>query len=195
MSFRWAVCLILLMYPVGCATSPPRPTVAERPDLALVRVERSGSTFSGFFVTADGVIVTTAAATAGDAPVQIITSDGRTFSADRVEEDAEDELAIVQVKGKEFPFLSPQTDDLEPGLAVRAITPGGVVRGVFEAWEGFGKTMSLSLRASPADAGSPVLNEAGKAIAILRGPVPGHPEQSLATPIWHVLRMMPSVGK
>jgi hypothetical protein len=52
--------------------------------------------------------------------------------------------------------------------------------------------MAFSGTTDAKDAGAPLLADDGRVAAVLRGPAGG---QSIAIPIWHVVKMTPSGGE
>jgi serine protease Do len=92
---------------------------------AIVQVETSQGSGSGFFITAEGLLATNAHVLAGQQSVMIITSDGKSLQSSSVYEDQDRDLALVKVEAHGVPFLqlSPTLPML--GADVIAIgTPG-----------------------------------------------------------------------
>ena len=61
---------------------------------------------SGFFISADGTIVTNNHVVANAEEITVKTSDGRTFKARLVGRDEGSDLAVIKVEGQSFPFVS-----------------------------------------------------------------------------------------
>jgi serine protease Do len=71
---------------------------------------RSQSQGSGFFVSADGFLLTNNHVVENGAEVEIVMDDGRTLEAKVVGTDPKTDLALLKVEGSDFPYvkLSPQ---------------------------------------------------------------------------------------
>jgi serine protease Do len=65
---------------------------------------------SGFFISADGYLVTNNHVVDNGSEVQIVTDDGRTFDAKVIGTDAKTDLALLKAEGSDFPYvkLAPQ---------------------------------------------------------------------------------------
>ena len=65
---------------------------------------------SGFFISADGYVVTNNHVVENAAEVEIVTDEGRTLEAKVVGTDPKTDLAVLKVEGSDFPYvkLSPQ---------------------------------------------------------------------------------------
>ncbi|MGL4322456.1 MAG: trypsin-like peptidase domain-containing protein [Beijerinckiaceae bacterium] len=80
---------------------------AERGDRRQRPERRAQSQGSGFFISADGEIVTNNHVVEGATDVEIVTNDGRTLQAKVVGSDPRTDLALLKVKnGGTFPFVS-----------------------------------------------------------------------------------------
>jgi len=180
---------------VGCAHEHVDPTLAH-PELAVVRVDnpQSGSD-SGFLISANGFLVTTSRLIANGAAVSVGLSDGRSLSAAFVEEDREGGVAILKIAGDKYPFLHLRSDDIEPVMHIRVVGRAGISYGIFDHWENSGQTLSITTRAAPDDTGAPVLADDGAVIGVVREQSPAVGSAGLATPIWHVTRMLPAEVK
>ncbi|HET6249499.1 MAG TPA: serine protease [Tepidisphaeraceae bacterium] len=181
----------------GCG--PKDPTI-ENPAIAVVRVDAKSSgrpnvaQGRGFFVSADGLMVTSLHVINGAQDITIIRPNGDRLFADFVQADKEADLAILRVHAKDLPFLKLNTDDPEPGLHIRLLGTNGVVNGVFDHWENMGNDLSLSIPMFPLDAGAPVIGDDGRVVGVAREPVKGNPSETIATPIMRVFKMMPALG-
>lgn len=77
---------------------------------------------SGFFVTADGYIMTNAHVIKGADKISVVLNDGRELDASLVGSDPRTDLAVVKVEGKEFPYLIlGDSDEMDIGEWVVAI--------------------------------------------------------------------------
>ena len=81
---------------------------------AVVRIQTSDGVGSGFFVSADGYVVTnnhvvqttTGRSTTLASTVQVTTDDGTVLTANVVGTDAATDLALLKVSGSGYPFLN-----------------------------------------------------------------------------------------
>jgi S1-C subfamily serine protease len=178
---------------LGCAHQPIDPTLAH-PELAVVRVANSGSppvAGCGFIISSDGLVVTTSRIIAGGGPINVRLSDGRTLPAMLMEDDPFGDVAILKIPGSSYPFLHLAGDDVNPIMHIRVVSLAGVSDGVFDRWENSGAAIGFTARVSAADSGAPVLADSRLVIGVVREPSPTPASPQLATPIWHVVRMLP----
>jgi len=144
------------------------------------KVESLGS---GFFVDANGFIVTNAhvVARAAELKISVTTQDGKTYTAKYVAGDEDHDLALIKVDRKEpFPFIS--LSDLSPNLLGETCLVLGnplgygssVARGILSA-KGrsvtVGETEYQNLiqtdaAINPGNSGGPIVDIAGKLIGI-----------------------------
>jgi len=80
-----------------------------------------GAQGSGFFVSADGYVVTNNHVVAGAKSVEVVTDDGRTLQAKVVGTDQKTDLAVLKVEGKNFPFVNFSDHDPRIGDWVVAV--------------------------------------------------------------------------
>src|SRR5690348_6573085 len=99
-----------LLTVTGCAPQPV--STVEHPELAVVQISGRGTDLGrGFFVSADGLLVTTLHVIAGRDEVIVTPARGRPLRAELVQEDREADLAILKVpvltkdSGEKIPFL------------------------------------------------------------------------------------------
>ncbi|HWE01714.1 MAG TPA: serine protease [Tepidisphaeraceae bacterium] len=183
----------------GCAEDH-KTSIMEHPDLAVVWMASPVAASSpfhngyGFFVSEDGLIVTSRHCLPEHGEILVKLRDGRVRHADFIEEDREADVAIIQVHGGKFPFLKFQDEDSQPGQHFRIIAGAEVIHGIFDHWEDFGKEMELNAGAATLDCGAPVLADNGEVIGVVRWSRPVQETDCLATPIWHIKRMMPRLG-
>jgi len=77
---------------------------------------------SGFFVSADGYIMTNAHVVKGADKLTVVFEDGRELDASLVGSDPQTDIAIIKVEGKNFPYLNlGDSDKIEVGEEVAAI--------------------------------------------------------------------------
>ncbi|HDQ04252.1 MAG TPA: PDZ domain-containing protein [Deltaproteobacteria bacterium] len=142
---------------------------------------------SGFFISADGYIVTNKHVVDDDkAEYTVLTNDGKKYDAEILAKDSTLDVAILKVKGNGFPYLSfGDSDRLKPGQTVIAIGNAlgefrnsvsvGVVSGLSRsvvAGDMFGKSQQLEgviqtdAAINPGNSGGPLLDIAGKVIGV-----------------------------
>lgn len=77
---------------------------------------------SGFFVSADGYIMTNAHVVKGADKITVVLNDGREIDAVLVGADSQTDIAVIKIEGGEFPFLKlGNSDEMEIGEWVIAI--------------------------------------------------------------------------
>jgi serine protease Do len=77
---------------------------------------------SGFFVSADGYVMTNAHVIKGADKISVILNDGRELDAVLVGADSHTDVAVIKVEGKDFPFLLlGNSDEMDIGEWVVAI--------------------------------------------------------------------------
>ncbi len=149
---------------------------------------------SGFFISSDGYIVTNKHVVDDDkAEYTVLTNDGKKYDAEILAKDSALDVAILKVKGNDFPYLSfGDSDSLKPGQTVIAIGNAlaefrnsvsvGVVSGLSRsviAGDLFGRSEHLEgviqtdAAINPGNSGGPLLdikgNVVGVNVAVSRG--------------------------
>jgi serine protease Do len=149
---------------------------------------------SGFFISSDGYIVTNKHVVEDDkAEYTVLTNDGKKYDAEILAKDSALDVAILKVKGNDFPYLSfGDSDRLKPGQTVIAIGNAlaefrnsvsvGVVSGLSRsvtAGDLFGRSEHLEgviqtdAAINPGNSGGPLLdikgNVVGVNVAVSRG--------------------------
>ena len=77
---------------------------------------------SGFFISADGYIMTNAHVIRGADKIEVTLNDGQVLEATAIGSDPQTDVAIIKVNGKDFPYLTfGDSDTLEIGEPVAAI--------------------------------------------------------------------------
>ena len=181
----------------GCAHEHV-PQTTLHPELAVVRIASARGGLNpgcGFLISAHGLLVTTRRLVSSGTPVNVTLSDGRTLSATFVEEDQDADVALLRIPGDSFPFLHLGNDDIEPVMHIRVVGPTGLSHGIFDRWENSGQAIGFTARVTAADSGAPLLADDGTVIGVVREPSPDAASAQLATPIWHVTRMVPIEAK
>jgi len=142
---------------------------------------------SGFFISADGYIVTNKHVVDDDkAEYTVLTNDGKKYDAEILAKDGTLDVAILKVKGSGFSYLSfGDSDHLKPGQTVIAIGNAlaefrnsvsvGVVSGLSRsvvAGDMFGKSEQLEgviqtdAAINPGNSGGPLLDIAGRVVGV-----------------------------
>ncbi len=77
---------------------------------------------SGFFVSADGYVMTNAHVVKGADKMSVVLNDGRELDASLIGADPHTDVAVIKVEGKDFPFLSlGDSEEMDIGEWVVAI--------------------------------------------------------------------------
>jgi S1-C subfamily serine protease len=142
---------------------------------------------SGFFISADGYIVTNKHVVDDDnAEYTVLTNDGKKYDAEILAKDGTLDVAILKVKDGGFPYLSiGDSDKLKPGQTVIAIGNAlaefrnsvsvGVVSGLSRsvvAGDMFGRSEQLEdviqtdAAINPGNSGGPLLDIAGRVVGV-----------------------------
>jgi S1-C subfamily serine protease len=140
-------------------------------------------TGSGFFVTADGFVVTNQHVIEGATArgITVTTQDGKSFPARLVSDNKERDLALLKVEAKEaLPFI--RLDDLSPNLLGQSVfvlgNPHGlgmsVSRGILSArartlkmdGEEFPDLLQTDAAINPGNSGGPIVDLSGKLVAV-----------------------------
>ena len=142
---------------------------------------------SGFFISADGLVVTNRHVVDDDkADYTILTNDGKKYDAEVLAKDTALDVAVLKVDGKNFKYLQfGNSDILKPGQTVIAIGNAlaefrnsvsvGVVSGLsrsITAGDAFGKSEQLEgviqtdAAINPGNSGGPLLDIKGQVIGI-----------------------------
>ncbi|MBL7114177.1 MAG: DegQ family serine endoprotease [Kiritimatiellae bacterium] len=134
---------------------------------------------SGFLISKDGDILTNNHVVGDADRITVTLHDGRKFQAEKVGSDAKSEVAVIRIKGDDFPFLTlGDSDVLEIGEWVIAVgNPFGltetVTAGIVSAkgrsnigiadYENFIQTDAAI---NPGNSGGPLLNIRGEVIGV-----------------------------
>ncbi len=132
---------------------------------------------TGFFVSADGAIITNYHVLKGVASTKVKTASGKSFSVKRIiAEDKENDLVKIAINAKEitFPTVPLAKEDVEVGQRVVVIggplgLEGTVSDGIVSAVRDiptFGKIIQMTAPISHGSSGSPVFNMKGEVVGI-----------------------------
>jgi serine protease Do len=138
-----------------------------------------GGQGTGFFISADGLLLTNAHVVKDAQRITVKTQDGQTFSGALVGSDPESDVALVQVAGTDLPFLTlADSDAIEVGewvvaignpFGLRATVTAGIVSAKgrnhvgIASYENFIQTDAAI---NPGNSGGPMLNLDGKVVGI-----------------------------
>lgn len=169
---------------------------------------------SGFFVSADGLIVTNKHVVADEqADYTVITSDGAEHPAKVLARDTNNDIAIIKIDGQDFPAPAlGDSDTMRVGQTVLAIgnslgefansVSRGIVSGLkrnVSAGSGFGDTERLTniiqtdAAINPGNSGGPLFNLAGEVIGVNVAMASGAENIGFALPINQVKRAVEQV--
>jgi serine protease Do len=169
---------------------------------------------SGFFVSADGLIVTNKhVVDQKDVEYTVFTNDGKKHSASVVARDPVLDIALIKVTGSSFPFLNlGNSDSLDIGQSVIAIGNAlaefrntvsvGVVSGLarsITAGDGHGnsenldKVIQTDAAINPGNSGGPLLDLLGRVIGVNVAVAQGSQNIGFALPINSVKGAIESV--
>jgi tetratricopeptide (TPR) repeat protein len=157
-----------------------RIAAAARPAVALVTVQRKeGKTTNfgtGFFVAADGKLVTNAHVLQGATTAEAKLENGATYNIAGILKAAVDkDLVIAKVEAKDVPFLPVDTGSMpEPGKRIVVVgSPFGLEGSVSEGIVSGQRTakpndewLQITAPISPGSSGSPVINQEGKVVGV-----------------------------
>jgi hypothetical protein len=158
---------------------------------------------TGFFVSADGVVVTAAHAVQGSRDIFVKISNGAEFSVEAISAvDTGADIAILKVSGTGLPTLKlADSDKITAGENVIAIgnplgfensVSTGVVSGVFA--RGDHRVIHTTAPLSQGSSGSPLFNEMGEVVGIVTGSVAGAQNMNRAIAINEVKRLQIGPG-
>ncbi len=157
---------------------------------------------SGFFVTADGFLVTNFHVIDGASSASVETADGDIYDAVFVaDSDKRKDLVVLKIKALNLPISRlGDSDNIAVGQHVIAIgnplgvLPGSVSDGIVSAvrqLEGY-KVIQTTAPISPGSSGGPLLNDLGQVVGITEGGFKGQ-NLNIAIPINYLKPLLPSV--
>lgn len=198
-TLNWAILLApAIVLAAGCRAQ--RDPTELHPEVAVVRIvtlcDDPGqvSQGRGFLVSGDGWIITRLHLVRRDAQVLVTPHGAKEVKAEIVQEDKDSDLAILKIPGEHHPFLKFFDGDVVPPMHVRVIGSDGISHGVFDHWENVGRDMAFNARVGFTDGGAPLLADDGRVVGVVRGLSENPSTGNDATPIWHVLQMMPKLA-
>ena len=158
-------------------TSLSTEEIFKRATPAVIVLQSTAGSGSGFLVTDDGVAVTNAHVVRGNSLLTANTYTGQNFLAKVIYIDPSLDLALVRVQGQGFPHLSiADLTTIQPGSSVVAIgTPSkglqnsltrGVVSAVGPIPKEPGTWIQTDTAINPGNSGGPLLNSSGEVVGI-----------------------------
>jgi serine protease Do len=151
----------------------------ENPHQSQPRKFRQMGQGSGFLISKDGYILTNNHVVGDADRIRVTLKDGRKLDAERIGSDSKSEVAVIRIKGNDFPYLElGDSESLEIGEWVIAVgTPFGlaetVTAGIVSAkgrsnigiadYESFIQTDAAI---NPGNSGGPLLNIDGKVVGV-----------------------------
>ena len=169
---------------------------------------------SGFFVSADGLIVTNKHVVADEqAEYTVISGDGTEYQAKVLARDPSNDIALIKIEGNDFPVLPlGDSDRIRVGETIIAIgnplgefensVSRGIVSGLkrsLEAGSGTGDTEHLSgiiqidAAINPGNSGGPLLNLSGEVVGVNVAMARGAENIGFSLPINQVKRIVEQV--
>ena len=141
------------------------------------RLQRATSQGSGFFISADGYVVTTSHVVEGAKTVEVTLDDGKTKSARVVGADDKTDIALLKVEGEGFSFVRLATNAPRIGEWVLAIgnpfgLGGTVTAGIVSArardikMGGFNDFIQIDAPVNQGNSGGPTFDVHGNVIGV-----------------------------
>ena len=141
---------------------------------SVVTISAGGNTGSGFFVRANGTLITNAHVVEGATRIIVRTRSKESLLASVLKVSSQDDLALLQVPGlTATPLPLADSNLAEVGSDVVAVgsplgLEGTVTRGIVSGIRRLGPIPLLQIDAAinPGNSGGPLLNEAGQVIGV-----------------------------
>jgi serine protease Do len=179
-SLLWLCPLLFLALPVGAQSTPqqePLVQMVNRVYHAVVNIDTNRGAGSGFFVDAEGHVVTNAHVIAGLLTrITVLTQDGQSLRAQIIGKDEEVDLAVLKVEGK-TPFTFISLEKLSPNMLGQTMVVMGNPRGVGTSVSrgvlsgrgralktderDYGNLLQTDAAINPGNSGGPILDLAG----------------------------------
>jgi S1-C subfamily serine protease len=180
-----------------------------------------GSFGAGFFIDADGHILTTLGLTQKGVKIEVMLPGGELLPATLLATDKRNDIAILKVarkgngeqKTKAFPFLTLSDDLPQAGQTVYSMGNSfksvetdlqvaisrGQVTSVFAVVKGTGRYRGTALETNastnPGDYGGPLLNRKGQVVGLLSSGYLSGRKAGLAIPAHQVKKLLPRIMK
>ena len=148
--------------------------IARRATPSVVQIRSHDRIGSGFVVAADGRIATSLHVVEDAGALEIVLSDGRTFTRVQVvAHDEQQDVVVLAIDARRLPALRLARHPIEAGERVVAIghpeglentVSDGLVSAVRE--RGSAELLQISAPISPGSSGGPVLNDRGEVVGV-----------------------------
>jgi hypothetical protein len=205
------VVLVAAALAVACGGAPPRArtgpldaaAIARRAVPAVVSIEADAERLgSGFFISADGRLVTNAHVVAGARRLRVILADGRVVDqVDLIDFDREHDVAILAIPGQDLPTLPLAARLPAVGTQVLAIgSPLGLDRTVSDGLisavrtTSAGQMLQISAPISRGSSGGPVLDSRGRVVGVSTSGLEVGQNVNFAVPI-HYAKALRTTGE
>ena len=184
-------------------------SIATRPAVALIAVaDKNGKitkTGTGFFLSADGKLVTNAHVVEGGTTATAKLENGATYAVQGVIKAATDkDLVLLKADAKDVPFLTVGPHGLpDVGSRVAVIgsplgLEGSVSEGIVSGQRALKKDdqwLQITAAVSPGSSGSPVVDEEGKVVGVATFVIDRAQSLNFARPIAYVSTLMDQSGE
>jgi len=167
---------------------------------AVVIVSATQEYGSGFFVTADGYIITNEHVVGASSKVKVSLYNKKELSAHAIKVDKEKDLALLKVTGTDYPFLKIEnTLDVKVGDRVIAIgTPKdlewSVTEGIVSAVRG--SIIQTDTALNKGNSGGPLINiKTGKVAGVVKGGLENSEGLNFAIAPSEIYKTFPQLGK
>jgi S1-C subfamily serine protease len=155
----------------------PTEEIVRTTSAAVLFLQGSGETGSGFIVSDSGIAVTNAHVAKGQSELVATAGNGQSFQSKVVYVDAALDIALLKLEGTNFPHLQlAETGSIQPGSTVVAIgTPSrgfqnsvtkGIVGGIGPIQGQPGTWVQTDAAINPGNSGGPLLNGFGEVVGI-----------------------------
>lgn len=150
--------------------------ISKRVFPSVVRVEVQNGTrrvATGVVIEKGGIIVTSALVSPRDERIAVISSDGKRYEAEFLGFDTETQVALLRAKDAALPPVAlGKVADLAPGswIGVVGVSPertAAVTQGIVSSVAP--DKLRLNVWVTPGSSGSPVVDEGGRMVGLLRG--------------------------
>ena len=201
--FLSVLCFALSTATFGQAAPSTWVDLIERIKPAVVVVETDKGLGSGFFVKADGTLVTNHHVVAGATAVNVRLASGEIFRNVYLLADSEDrDLAILRVEGSNLPTV-PLGDSNQAKVGEEVLLLGApqgleetVSNGIVSSTrllESGTRVIQTTAPASPGSSGGPLVNRSGMALGVMSFLISGGQNLNFAIPINYVQGMLNSL--
>ena len=162
---------------VSMRPAPSLEEIVRQASPAVLYLEGSDGTGSGFLVSETGIAVTNAHVARNETEIVATAGNGQSFQSKVVYVDGKLDVALLKLEGTGFPSLRlAETSSVQPGSVVIAIgTPSkgfqntvtkGIVGGIGQIANEPGSWIQTDAAINPGNSGGPLLNSNGEVVGI-----------------------------